>query len=132
MSITIVSAIDNVLELEIDCAAEPPIASSPSLSVSIGVVEAPDCPAVPVGGGPGGDCGIVADDGLGVDCGCPALVEAFNFGCCGELSPIVEAAVLAPVPTVAAGCVTHYIVVIGVDCSCRRSACHCHKLASCC
>eukprot|EP00971_Amphidinium_carterae_P209503 4155897-Amphidinium_carterae.1 len=86
MSITIVLAIDDVAELEIDCAAEPPIASSPSLSVSVGVVEALDCLAVPVGRGPGGDCGIVADDGLGVDCGGPALVEAFNLGCCGELS----------------------------------------------
>eukprot|EP00971_Amphidinium_carterae_P096496 1909476-Amphidinium_carterae.1 len=75
MSITVVVAIDDNVELATHCAAEAPIVSSASLSVSIGVVDAPECPAVPVGGGAGGDVGFVAAVGLGVDCGGDALPD---------------------------------------------------------
>eukprot|EP00971_Amphidinium_carterae_P186557 3703432-Amphidinium_carterae.1 len=84
-----------------DCAEAPIVSSGCSLSVSIGVVVALDCPAVPVGPCAGGDVGLFAVDGLGVDCGgCGAL--AFNLGCCnGELS---VSNVEAPAPAVKPHC----------------------------
>eukprot|EP00971_Amphidinium_carterae_P122125 2418262-Amphidinium_carterae.1 len=104
MSITIVIAIDDRKEVEIDCALEAPSASSPSLSVSIGVVDAPDCLAVLVGPCAGGDVGVFAVVGLGVDCGGEGITleGAFDLGCCnGELSvSIVE----GPVPGVKPDC----------------------------
>eukprot|EP00971_Amphidinium_carterae_P016607 328027-Amphidinium_carterae.1 len=53
-----------------DCAVPPIVSSGCSPSVSIGiVVDAPGCPAVPVGIVSGRDAGLAAVDGLGTDCG---------------------------------------------------------------
>eukprot|EP00971_Amphidinium_carterae_P135292 2681332-Amphidinium_carterae.1 len=52
--------------LDMDCAVAPIVSSGCSPSVSIGVVDAPGSPAVPVGTVPEGDVGMSAVDGLGI------------------------------------------------------------------
>eukprot|EP00971_Amphidinium_carterae_P204845 4065315-Amphidinium_carterae.1 len=99
MSMTIVVALDVVDPLDIDCAPVSIVSSrcSPSVSIgsAIGVVDEPDCPAVPVGTVPVGDVGLAAVDGLGADCGgCGA--GAFKRGYCGLDTTLI----VAPAPIV--------------------------------
>eukprot|EP00971_Amphidinium_carterae_P234049 4644543-Amphidinium_carterae.1 len=71
-----------------DCApiVSPGCLLSVSIGAAIGVVDAPDCLADPVGLCAVGDVGLADVDGLGVvDCGGGGGV-AFTLGCCdGEL-----------------------------------------------